>query len=77
MLVIALATVIGLISGASCQSPVFKDDASDKVTWKFKDRPKLDVSKVPRLSTHQLIGDHENLKLIQFKYLGPSGVGAF
>ena len=47
MLVITLATVIGLISGTSGQSPVFKDDASDKVTCKFKDRPKLDVSKVP------------------------------
>ena len=46
MLVITLATVIGLISGASGQSPVFKDDASDRVNWRFKDRPKLDVSKV-------------------------------
>lgn len=46
MLVITLAAVIGLISGASGQSPVFKDDASDRVNWRFKDRPKLDVSKV-------------------------------
>ena len=46
MLVITLAAVIGLISGASGQSPVFKDDASEKVNWRFKDRPKLDVSKV-------------------------------
>ena len=46
MLVITLAAVIGLISGASGQSPVFKDDASDKVNWRYKDRPKLDVSKV-------------------------------
>ena len=46
MLVITLATVIGLISGASGQSPVFKDDASEKVNWRFKDRPKLDVSRV-------------------------------
>ena len=46
MLVITLTAVIGLISGASGQSPVFKDDASDRVNWRFKDRPKLDVSKV-------------------------------
>ena len=46
MLVITLAAVIGLISGASGQSPVFKDDASEKVNWRFKDRPKLDVSRV-------------------------------
>lgn len=39
-------TLIGLISATNGQSPVFKDGASDRVNWRFKDRPKLDVSKV-------------------------------
>ena len=45
-MILVLATVIGVISGAGAQSPVFKDDAADKVNWTWKARPKLDVSKI-------------------------------
>ena len=59
---LVIITLIGLIAGSRGQSPVFKDGAADRVNWRFKDRPKLDVSKV---CCHLLIGDHEDLKMVQ------------
>ena len=57
---LVIITLIGLIAGSRGQSPVFKDGAADRVNWRFKDRPKLDVSKV---CFHLLIG--EDLKMVK------------
>ena len=41
-----LLVALSLIAIASGAKPVFKTDTTDKVTWRFKSRPKLDVSKI-------------------------------
>ena len=59
---LVIIALIGLIAGSRGQSPVFKDGAADRVNWRFKDRPKLDVSKV---FCHLLIGGHEDLEMVK------------
>lgn len=42
----ALVIIFSLISIVSSTVPTLKSDAADKVSWKFKDRPKQDVSRI-------------------------------
>ena len=37
---------LSLISAAAAATPVFNSDAASKVSWKFKDKPQKDVSKI-------------------------------
>jgi len=73
-----IAILFSLISIAYSAVPTLKADAADKVSWKFKDRPKQDVSRIVlEWEPFAMVEDTDSIDSKELSVLIQSGDGEF
>lgn len=73
-----IVILLSLISIAYNAVPTFRADAADKVSWKFKDRPKQDVSKIVlEWEPFTMVEDSSSIDRKELSVLMKSGDGDY
>jgi len=73
-----IVILLSLISIASSAVPIFKTDAEDKVSWKFKERPRQDVSKINiEWEPFAMVEDSSSIDRKELSVLIKSGDGEY